>query len=203
MAEQPAAWLVTFVAADATPHQFVEFWAPYYNAAQDQPYDAHIRRDRAIGPYTVEAARALFRWKIGERFYASSLPGVERNFIARHEEAYALPPDIAANAFLEIFPVGGAVWRIFWLHCCYPDRFPIYDQHVHRAMTFINEGNRDELDRHSDKRKAELYVTRYLAFHRTFAGCNQRNADRALWVCGKFLKKWSQFPHFAKPRPAV
>ena len=32
---------------------------------------------------------------------------------------------------------GGAIWRIFWLHIQHPDTFPIYDQHVHRAMAYL------------------------------------------------------------------
>ena len=32
---------------------------------------------------------------------------------------------------------GGAIWRIFWLHLQHPEQFPIYDQHVHRAMAFM------------------------------------------------------------------
>ena len=34
---------------------------------------------------------------------------------------------------------GGAIWRIFWLHVQHTQHFPIYDQHVHRAMAFLVE----------------------------------------------------------------
>ncbi|MGB8412392.1 MAG: hypothetical protein WCE23_06155, partial [Candidatus Binatus sp.] len=74
------------------------------------------------------------------------------------------------------------------LHCCRPE-FPMYDQHVHRAMTFIEEGQRDELGKKPDHRKIEIYLTRYLSFYKEqFVRIEPRRVDKALWAFGKFLK---------------
>ena len=44
-------------------------------------------------------------------------------------------------------------------------RFPIYDQHVHRAMVFVEEGRFEELDTFSEEEVVEFYLTRYLRFN--------------------------------------
>ena len=101
-----------------------------------------------------------------------------------------MPKDTSAETFLAQFATGGVIWRIFWLHCWQPDRFPIYDQHVHRAMMLIEDREPDDLAAKDDKRKIRLYLDRYLPFHRRFAGSDQRSVDRALWAFGKFIKAW-------------
>jgi hypothetical protein len=84
------------------------------------------------------------------------------------------------------------------MHCFHPDRFPIYDQHVYRAMVFIQEGGMEELNGLSDKAAIKTYLERYLPFHREFEklnlpfdrnkdGARHRNIDRALWTFGKCL----------------
>jgi hypothetical protein len=75
----------------------------------------------------------------------------------------------------------------FWLHCWQPARFPIYDQHVHRAMAFIESGEREEIPK-NEASKVRAYLDRYLPFHRQFAGLDLRAVDRALWFYGKFIK---------------
>lgn len=96
-----------------------------------------------------------------------------------------------AKEFLSTFPEGGAIWRIFWLHCC-NQGLPIYDQHVHRAMVFIEEGRVEELGSFDDLSVVESYLTKYLNFHRQFVG-EQRKIDKALVIFGSFLKAWPNF----------
>jgi hypothetical protein len=56
-------------------------------------------------------------------------------------------------------------------------------------MVFIEEGRIEELDAVSDKKKVELYLTKYVRFHSRFSG-DQRMIDKALVTFGKFLKTW-------------
>ena len=72
------------------------------------------------------------------------------------------------------------------------ERFPIYDQHVHRAMAFLQTGEREEIPDY-DPQKVESYWRRYLPFHATFEGIESRSVDKALWAFGKFLKEY-RFP---------
>ncbi len=121
---------------------------------------------------------------------------VSTNFIARLEELKKLDSAIDAQTFLNHFSKGGAVWRIFWLHCFQPNRFPIYDQHVHRAMTYIQSGKQVEIPA-DDREKIKSYIEEYLPFYSEFncAEDGSRSLDKALWTFGKFLKTLNVLEH--------
>src|ERR1700691_6794905 len=175
---------------------FIDFWAHLYGDDWEDLYVNNI----SIKPFTDKAIRALFVWKNGGELSAKKKKSVEKNYVSNKEhegveramrfsqpdikEAEEFAKGFLTNDFLE----GGAIWRIFWLHCC-NQLFPIYDQHVHRAMIFIEEGRIEELSNFSDEQKIESYLTRYLRFHRRFAG-DQRKIDKALNTFGRFIKAW-------------
>ncbi len=172
----------------------VEFWARKYKDPNEHLYIEFIN-----GPHTDESLDRLFYWKIGARFYEKRIVSVNRNFISRRELLGSLPGDISAEAFLARFPTGGPIYRIFWLHCCYPNKFPIYDQHVHRSMSYLKRGSTDELENYRSRQKIEMYLGEYLQFYAAFSildfrfepardGVRGRKADRALWWFGKCLK---------------
>jgi hypothetical protein len=180
--------LISYVATIATKADFVSFWNNQYDLLQypEEPYAKNL------GKLTEQSIMALFKWKNGGKLSALKEGSVRRNYISRVDEVRALGPEITAPAFLERFAEGGAIWRIFWLHCCRPV-FPMFDQHVYRAMRSIEEQASDELAGKSDTWKIELYLTQYLPFRRQFARLDQRKSDRALWSYGRFLKQW-RFP---------
>jgi hypothetical protein len=184
----------------ASHQEFIEFWAMRYYDANEHLYTQNIR-----GPHTDNSLRDLFYWKEGPQYFEGKWQGMYDNFVSKRAQAAGLPPDISAKDFLNLFPVGGRIYRIFWLHCWYPNRFPIYDQHVHRAMTFIQEGRAEELEKYSDAKAIDSYVSRYIPFHEPYAMCNlpfdpnkdgipSRNADRALFTFGKSLRTSSMPP---------
>jgi hypothetical protein len=175
--------------------EFIEFWAERYSDPNETLYTKNIG-----APRTKESLRELFRWKIGQRLFKTMLRRtVEPYFISQIKRAEELPPKISAEDFLQEFPKGGPIHRIFWLHCWHPDRFPIYDQNVHRGMSFIIEGTLEELSKYADsQKKVESYLRRYvpffeklqnvnLPFERELDGVRGRKADRALLMFGKFL----------------
>ena len=180
--------LISYVATIATKADFVSFWNNQYDFDQypEEPYASNL------GKLTEQSIMALFTWKNGRELSAQKEDSVRRNYIDRVDEVRALGSEFTAPAFLERFAEGGAIWRIFWLHCCCP-AFPIFDQHVYRAMRFIEGQATDELDGKSDARKIERYLTQYLPFHRRFAEIEPRELDRALWSYGRFLKEWPTF----------
>jgi hypothetical protein len=175
--------LVVYKSEAAAPGDFVTFWASQYDSKRypEEPYSKNI------GQLTHAAIMSLFEWKNGGKLSELKRESIKRNYLDRIGDVKALGTNFGAEDFLRKFLDGGAIWRIFWLHCCRPE-FPIYDQHVHRAMTFIEEQKADELDQCSEDRKIELYVTRYLPFSGRFEGLNRREVDRALWAFGKFIK---------------
>ncbi len=171
-----------------TAEEFVTFWSAQYKDPLETLYLENIGR-----PLTPERILALYTWKNGGKLSANKLKAVRKNFIKWIEEVQRLSEKTTGKAFLDRFSIGGAIWRIFWLHCWQPEHFPIYDQHVHRAMTFIKkieEQDAHELNDVRDGQKVSLYLNRFLPFCERFAGLSPREVDRALWTFGKFLRDW-------------
>ena len=173
-----------------TVDAFVAQWSRWYSYPREELYTSSIGRD-----ITAERIGSLFEWKNGGRLSARKQASVKRNYIDRLQELARLEETITAREFLCIFDQGGAIWRIFWLHCWKPQRFPIYDQHVHRAMEYIVASRCCEIPR-SDNRKVASYIERYLPFWEELPETPDRRMDKALWVFGRFLK---QFP--CRPSP--
>jgi hypothetical protein len=177
--------MVIYKPLQATPAEFVTFWSLLYEDPREKTYyEDNIGRE-----LTPERILKLFEWKNGGNLSGLKEASVRRNFVSRSGELGQLRPDQNESDFLAFFPEGGAIWRIFWLHCWQPVRFPIYDQHVHRAMAFIETGNPENIPA-KDPDKIKSYVSRYLPFYRTFDGIGKgsRSVDKALWAFGKFLK---------------
>lgn len=165
--------------------EFIQYWAPLYSYGNEARYDEDIGR-----PLTPERVRRLFEWKNGGRLSRAKAASVEENFVGRIGELEDLDADTEAVSFLERFSRGGAIWRIYWLHLWAPQRFPIYDQHVHRAMAWITQGAPEEVPRR-DKAKIRAYLEAYLPFMQRFSQHPARQVDRALWTCGKHMKQFA------------
>jgi hypothetical protein len=172
---------ITFARNQVERQEFIKFWSQQY-PDNDAIYDANIG-----GPLTPDAVFALFRWKNGGNLSVRKARSVEVNFIPRIDEA--MPDEAGVQAYLQGFVGnGGPIWGIFWLHC--RDRtWPIYDQHVHRAMRFIQCGQIDELPVR-DVDKIEKYLIAYVPFYRDLDGNEDRTVDKALWTFGKFIRTW-------------
>jgi len=166
--------------------EFVQFWSGIYSDPNEKYYFLNISK-----PLTSARIKKLFYWKNGGVLSSVKMKSVESNYISRLTELNQLPKDTSADEFLQRFQNGGAIWRIFWLHCWQPQKFPIYDVHVHCAMTCIEDGTKEEISDLSDHLKIQFYLERYLPFIKQFDGCSIRNIDRALWTFGKFIKGWS------------
>jgi hypothetical protein len=131
--------------------------------------------------------RKLFLWKNSGEASEPKKKTIENNFVAKIEEANNLAEKTTPKGFLDKFTRGGAIWRIFFLHIWQPKRYPIYDQHVYRAMMFLRDGKKKEIPRR-DQDKIVSYLSDYIPFHRQFQDDENRSVDKALWTFGKFLK---------------
>jgi hypothetical protein len=179
--------MIIYKPLPASPTQFVEFWSLRYRYAKEHLYNDNIGQE-----LSEERIFELYEWKNGTPLSDPKRVSVYHNFVEHLGELTQLKSDLEPTAFLAQFPNGGAIWRIFWLHCWQPLRFPIYDQHVHRAMAFIVTGLPEEIPV-SDQHKIHAYIHGYLPFHGTFHGIDSRSVDKALWAFGKFLKE-AHFP---------
>lgn len=167
----------------SSSEEFVQFWANLYaEAEKEYYYDDNIGKE--LMPKGVQE---LYLWKNGGNFSKGKKKTVENNFIAKIEDVNRLDKDILPKDFLNKFSEGGAIWRIFFLHIWQPKRYPIYDQHVHRAMMFLRDGKKEEIST-QDPEKIETYLADYLPFYAGFKDDGKRSVDRALWTFGKFLK---------------
>ena len=182
--------LIIYQPINAAPAAFIDFWAARYAGYDDTFYMANVGQE-------LTEARILdwFTWKNGTTLSDLKRSSVLRNFVARRGELDQIPRDEPPSALLSRFDEGGAIWRIFWLHCWQPARFPIYDQHVHRAMRFIQAGVLEEIPG-TDPQKIRMYLNSYMPFHAGFDGIDHRLMDKALWAFGKFLGE-NNFPREA------
>jgi hypothetical protein len=171
----------------ADSRTFVDFWSSQY------PYPEELYDDNIGLELNEKRVFDLFQWKNGTPLSRLKQASVRKNFVRHKAELARLQTGESAADLLAHIPDGGAIWRIFFLHCCQPTRFPIYDQHVHRAMVFIQTGSPEEIPAY-DAQKIMSYCQRYLPFYATFDGIDHhRSVDKALWNFGKFLKE-ATFP---------
>ena len=93
---------------------------------------------------------------------------------------------------------GGAIWRIFWLHCHYPNKFPIYDQHVHRAMACIIGMKSLEIPK-KNQDKVKATNKRISESDKAHARCIQR-LHHYMRICDQILKLFPQLYVASDPR---
>jgi hypothetical protein len=164
--------------SQTNPKSFVQFWERLYSG-----YDEDFYRDNIDQPLTEERIALWFAWKNGTKLSEKKAKSITK---------YVSPDErIEVDADLEVVRQflrrpGGAIWRIFWLHLQHPKRFPIYDQHVHRAMAYLLKLSEPEIPEY-DRLKVSSYLGVYCPFFTTFAECENRLVDRALWTFGRFL----------------
>lgn len=170
---------------DVSPKDFIHFWSQRYVYRQGEAaYDENIGKE-----LTEQRIVDLFSWKNGTPLSEKKRISVLSNFAARQPELAEFASDMNPGDFLNRFRDGGVIFRIFWLHCLHPN-FPIYDQHVHRAMSYILNGTTEEIPG-NDELKIRAYIDRYVPFYRGLREkvvADGREVDKALWAFGKFIK---------------
>lgn len=160
--------------------RFVEFWSARYPTVNEPTYQSNIGKQ-----LTENRLLDLFKWKNNGPIAKHKLDSIRRNYI----ENKPIPPTIGDRNSLLAFiqKPGGAIWRIFWLHCHDHSRYPIFDQHVYRAMCRMTVGHASEIPT-TNAAKAKAYVDLYLPFLATFNYSDAKKIDEALWSYGKYLK---------------
>jgi hypothetical protein len=162
-----------------TPKDFVQFWERLYSG-----YDENFYRDNIDKPLTEERINAWFEWKNATPLSANKSETIRRYLSPQERIGHDADAGTLA-AFLN--RPGGAIWRIFWLHLQHPRHFPIYDQHVHRAMGFMLGWANLTIPAHNPA-MVRSYLASYCPFFKRFDDSDHRQVDRALWSFGRFLK---------------
>lgn len=170
---------IEYVDTDVTG--FIESWNKKYWDPLEHYYNDHIKK-----PPSEIRVWALFKWKNGtENISKKKMDSIRKNYIPILNQE---PPKSLdeGKAFLNSLK-GGPIWNIFWLHCCNPDLFPIFDQHTYRAMARIT--GLVCLEMPVDATKIyEVYLEQYVDFTKQFVNANPRTLDQALFAYGRFLK---------------
>ena len=161
------------------PSHFVRFWEQLYSGYDEDFYQENIGQT-----LTEERIAKWFVWKNGTPLSADKTQTIRRYFSPDEYIGHDADAD-TLTAFLN--RPGGAIWRIFWLHLQHHRHFPIYDQHVHRAMAFLLKWSDHEIPANNPT-KVRNYLEVFRPFFKRFNGCDRRQVDRALWSFGRFLK---------------
>jgi len=165
--------------------EFVRFWEKLYSG-----YDEKFYEDNKGKELDKDRISEWFKWKNGMPLSPLKAQSISHYSSADERIRHDANDDELAR-FLR--RPGGTIWRIFWLHIQHPDTFPIYDQHVHRAMAFMI-GSPIPVEIPPDKPdagkpdKVKCYLATYRPFVEQFAGFTLRQIDRALMTFGQFLK---------------
>ena len=171
-----------------TVSQFIDCWSRFYDYSGNEIYFKHLNKN------TLEAGdiQELFKWKNGMRL--STLKGIsfETKILPRLGIINDLKQErsIAFQSINDSFHDVSAIWRIFLAHIIKPNKFPIFDQHVYRAMIYLQTKEIKEL-KSIDKVKLEKYENEYLKFYYSISPeiYDYKKYDEAMWVFGKFLKQ--------------
>lgn len=91
--------------------------------------------------------------------------------------------------FKKEFKNVSTVWKIFLLHTIKPNKYPIYDQHIHRTFLFIHNEDWSNItnDTVTNKNKELFYFDRYLPFVESIDYSNLKKLDEAFFAFGQFL----------------
>jgi hypothetical protein len=168
---------------------FIDHWASRYgdDKGRDEAfYDPYIGKDKR----DMDVLTPLFMWKNGGVIAARKLEGIRKNYFDDWTDDNGLEA-----RYLDPRKDNGPIWNIFYLHCRQPNRYPIFDQHAHRAMVYIQTGTICE-DLTSDH---ELVYKSYDNYRCFVKGVQQdgkhelRTIERALYTFGRFLKRVKPF----------
>jgi hypothetical protein len=174
-----------------TVNQFIDCWSKYYNYSGNEIYFKHLNKCKI----EAEDIRELFKWKNNMRLSIKKDISIETKIIPRLSILNDLKKekDIVFKTISDAFYNVPAIWRIFLAHIIKPNTFPIFDQHVYRAMIYLQTNKIEEL-KNRDKAKLEKYEYEYLRFFNDISSkiSDYKKYDEAMWAFGKFLKQQSQ-----------
>jgi hypothetical protein len=162
---------------------FIDYWSGHYDYGNESLYDSNIGK-----PLTSDRIKKLFAWKNGSKYFKDISEKKRGSIVKYYIKGPKDPPPEDHKALKQfLLKPGGSIWRIFWLHCLLPNKYPIFDQHVYRSMCYLKMGEIKELP-NSNRKKVDIYLAQYLSFWKTFPKNDTRKVDQAIWSFGKYLK---------------
>jgi hypothetical protein len=169
--------------------KFIKFWSQFYNDSQNldeklyYPYisdEGFLKKDDFL--------KNLWRWKMQVHYNNKSnqraLKLMEENKeIIRSFRNSRSSFDDLYNFSGKIFR-SGIIYSIFLFHICKPSEYPIFDQHVFRAFTFI--AKKEIIKDTKDIKNYWEYRDFVFCIHRK-CKISLRDIDKGLMAFGQFL----------------
>jgi len=168
-------------------NSFISTWSKLYSYSNEAIYNLSIVKEEL----TKTDIQNLYKWKNGMKLSVLKQKSLDTKIIAKLSiiNAFKQSVDIDVEAFKKEFKKVSAVWKIFLLHIIKSNKYPIYDQHIHRAFLFIHKEDFTNISNTSitNKAKEQFYFDRYLPFIETNNIKNLKKLDEAFFAFGQFL----------------
>ncbi|WP_333810076.1 hypothetical protein [Flavobacterium sp.] len=166
---------------------FITFWSQLYSYSNEAIYKKNISQK----VFDAESVQELFKWKNGMRLSDLKQISLNIKIIDKLEVINYLKSkdEFELDLFKYEFKSLSAVWKIFLLHIIQPQKFPIYDQHIHRTFLFIHKKEFSNLSNNSikNKQKEAFYFNEYLPFIDENEIKDLKKLDEAFFAFGQFL----------------
>jgi hypothetical protein len=165
---------------------FINSWSKLYSFSNEAIYSNSIGKET----FTKTDIQNLYKWKNGMKLSGLKQKSLDTKIKAKLSiiNVFKKNNSIDLESFKIEFKKVSAVWKIFLLHIIKPNKYPIYDQHIHRAFLFIhNEDWSNIQNTMNDKVKEKFYFERYLPFIEAKNIKDLKKLDEAFFAFGQFL----------------
>lgn len=175
--------------------EFVAFWKQFYDYRNESNYQKHINKKEFSAANVLE----LYIWKNSMPLSNKKKDSIQQKIIANLNliNQYKKIKKIDTNEFRDNFKTVKAVWHIFLLHIIKPNKFPIYDQNIHRAFNYLNNKDWKSINNKiSDSAKLDFYFNTYLHFVEKSKFHDLKALDEAFFAFGQFLNTRRHYEFF-------
>mgnify|MGYP003667904816 CR=1 FL=1 len=167
---------------------FINSWSKLYSFSNEAIYSKSIVKET----FTKTDIQNLYKWKNGMKLSVLKQKSLDTKIKAKLSVINTLKNDneIDIDAFRKEFRnLQATVWKIFLLHIIKPNKYPIYDQHIHRTFLFIHNEDWSNISNTSisNKAKEQFYFERYLPFIEAQNIKDLKKLDEAFFAFGQFL----------------
>ncbi|MDG4717316.1 hypothetical protein [Winogradskyella marincola] len=167
---------------------FINSWSKLYSFSNEAIYSKSIVKET----FSKTDIQNLYRWKNGMKLSVLKQKSLDTKIKAKLSiiNTFKSNNEIDIDAFRKEFKnLQATVWKIFLLHIIKPNKYPIYDQHIHRTFLFIHNEDWSNISNTSisNKAKEQFYFERYLPFIEVQNIKDLKKLDEAFFAFGQFL----------------
>jgi hypothetical protein len=152
--------LLSILSNAADVNSFIEVWTKFYDHGNEPMYEETI----ALKEFLPEDIITLYYWKNNMK---GKLASSKKTFVQKINEnihhVNALKLAFDKKIYMKVFGKLPAIWGLLLLHVVVPSEYPIFDQHVYRAFTFMTSQGIQKLPVNA-KRRYKIYFEEYTPF---------------------------------------